>query len=480
MAEEYEPVIALEMHAQLKTASKMFCACSASYGGPPNSQVCPICLGMPGTLPVLNRRAVEFAIRLVLATGGTVHPRSIFARKNYFYPDLPKGYQISQYESPLATGGMIAIDTENGPKNIGLIRIHLEEDAGKSMHQENGESTFVDFNRCGVPLIEIVSKPDLRSPAEGHNFLLKLKQLVEYLDICTGNMEEGSLRCDANISIRPKGAGKFGTRCELKNMNSFRGVERALNYEIMRQSKVLAAGGAVEQQTLLWDEKSNISLPMRSKEESHDYRYFPEPDLMYLDVTSEWIEQIRNEMPELPSQRRRRFIEQYGLPAYDAEVLTSGRPLADYFESAAAVSADPKLTSNWIMTELMREIKETDIARIRVTPESLGELLLMIKSGEISGKIAKDVFGEMLLSGKQPRAIVTEGGLTQISDESLIAQTIERIISANPDNVKKYLSGKEGVFGFFVGQVMKETGGKANPALVNKLLRAAFERLGKK
>ncbi len=477
---EYEPVIALEMHAQLKTASKMFCACSASYGGSPNSQVCPICLGMPGTLPVLNKRAVEFAIRLVLATGGTVHPRSIFARKNYFYPDLPKGYQISQYEFPLATGGRISIDTEAGPKDIGLIRIHLEEDAGKSIHQENGESTLVDFNRCGVPLIEIVSKPDLRSPAEGHLFLLKLKQLVEYLDICTGNMEEGSLRCDANISIRPKGAEKFGTRCELKNMNSFRGVERALNYEIERQARILDSGGTIVQQTLLWDEKANVSMPMRSKEESHDYRYFPEPDLLYLDIGADWIEQIKSSMPELPLQRRLRFVEQYGLPAYDADVLTSSRSLADYFEAAAAVSADPKLTSNWIMTELMREIKETEISKIKITPENLGELLLMIKSGEISGKIAKDVFAEMVVSGKQPKAIVAGSGLTQISDESYIAQIIDRVISADPDNVKKYLSGKEGLFGFFVGQVMKETGGKANPTLVNKLLKAAFGRLGKK
>lgn len=483
---EYEAIIGLEVHAQLLTESKIFCGCSTKYGSSPNSQTCPVCLGMPGVLPVLNKKAVEYAIKMVLAVGGKVKEKSVFARKNYFYPDLPKGYQISQYDLPLACGGFIEIDLPNSKsktkrkKKIGIERIHLEEDAGKSMHIENEDTkTLMDMNRCGIPLIEIVSQPDLSSPEEAYLYLGKLKQILMYLRICAGNMEEGNLRCDANVSVKPEGEKGFGTSTEVKNMNSFKGVEKALEYEIQRQIRILESGGKIEHETLLWDEKKEKVFSMRAKEESHDYRYFPEPDLVRLVINQGWIEKIRKTMPELPDQRKNRFIKEYNLPEYDACVLTSSKDLADWYEEGLKYYPNPKIFSNWVMGEVLRELKErrVEIGGLRIKPKDLAELLKLIDNKTISGKIAKDVFKEMAETGllmhtqKKAEEIVKKKGLVQVTDKAKIEIMIEEVLKENQKNVEMYLAGKEKLFGFFVGEVLKKTKGKANPKIVNEILK---------
>ena len=474
---EYETVIGLEVHAQLATHTKIFCGCRADFGAPTNTQTCPVCLGMPGALPVLNRRVVDFALRVVLATGGRVAPVSRFARKNYFYPDLPKGYQISQYELPLAEGGFLEFPFEDKIRRIRITRIHLEEDAGKLTHGEtpgDRDFSFVDFNRTGVPLIEIVSEPDFRSPGEAAEYLRRLRQLVRYLGVCDGNMERGSLRCDANVSVRPAGSDGMGTKTEIKNLNSFRNVQRALEHEAGRQIEVLEHGGRIVQETRLWDPAQSVTLPMRSKEEAHDYRYFPEPDLMPLEVDERWLERVRDSLPELPLPRRSRLMEQYALSEYDAEQLTASRELADYFEEVARLCPDAKKAANWILSEMLREVKagnEEDFTGGPVAPDHLAAMLSMIEEGTISGKIAKTVFEEMYRTGRPPEDIVRERGLTQVSDREAIEAAARRVLEAHPKQAEKYRAGKEKLFGFFVGQVMKETGGRANPGMVNEVLR---------
>jgi len=473
---EFEPVIGLEVHAQLLTKSKIFCGCSTTFGEEPNTLTCPVCTGQPGSLPVLNRRAVEFAIKLGLATNCRITPYSVFARKNYFYPDLPKGYQISMYEHPLAVDGFIEISVQGQKKRIKLIRIHMEEDAGKLKHGETPETasySYVDFNRTGVPLVEIVSGPDIRSPEEAGDYLRKLHAILQYLEICTGNMEEGSFRCDANVSVRPKGQKEFGTRAEVKNMNSFRHVEKALEYEIQRQISVIEDGDDVVQETRLWDANGGITVSMRGKEEAHDYRYFPDPDLVPLRVDETWVDEIRKSLPELPDQKKGRFVKDYQIPEYDAEILTSTKPMANYYEECVRLFPEPKTVSNWIMGDLLRELKrdEREIDQCPVTPKHLAEMLDMIQKGTISGKIAKDVFGEMYKTGDRPEKIVKEKGWVQILDGGEIEGVIDRIMAANPKLVEDYRGGKEKLFGYFVGEVMKATKGKANPKLLNDLLK---------
>jgi aspartyl-tRNA(Asn)/glutamyl-tRNA(Gln) amidotransferase subunit B len=477
--EKYEAIIGLEVHAQMLTNSKAFCACSTKFGLPPNSNVCPVCLGMPGVLPVLNKKLVEFAIKLGIATHCKIRPVSIFARKNYFYPDLPKGYQISQYEEPICYNGYVEIELENGGrKKIRLKRIHMEEDAGKSIHDQDVD-TLIDVNRCGVPLLEIVTEPDIRSPQEAGRYLAKIRQLLQYLEICDGNMEEGSLRCDANVSVRLKGESKFGTKTEVKNMNSIKNVEKALEYEINRQIQIIESGGSVIQETLLWDASAGIVRTMRTKEEAHDYRYFPEPDLVPVVVSDEWIEKIRKTLPELPDEKRARFISQYGLPEYDAEVLTSSKKLADYYEECVKHISDFKSVSNWIMVEVLKVLneKQIDITEFKVKPEHIARLIELIKSGKISSSIAKKVFAEMVETGDAPDTIVEKKGLVQISDESYIEDAVDKVLESNRENVERYFAGKSGLFGYFVGQVMKMTKGKANPKLVNQILRRKLEQM---
>ncbi|TDI82339.1 MAG: Asp-tRNA(Asn)/Glu-tRNA(Gln) amidotransferase subunit GatB [Caldithrix sp.] len=478
---KYEPVIGLEVHAQLLTKSKIFCRCSTSFGAKPNSQTCPICLGMPGVLPVLNKLAVEFAIKIALATNCRVAENSIFARKNYFYPDLPKGYQISQYEEPLSENGYVEIDIDGARKRIGITRIHLEEDAGKSIHAEEfveENETLVDVNRCGTPLIEIVGKPEIRSPKEAYLYLTRLRQIVQYLEICDGNMEEGSFRCDANVSIRRQGSKEFGVKTELKNMNSLHGVEKALEFEIARQIETLKAGGNVFQQTLLWDADKKETIPMRSKEFAHDYRYFPEPDLVPVQIKSEWIEKVRHSLPELPAVRRERLVEKYGLPQYDADVLTETKALVDYFEETTKISGDAKTTSNWIMGEVLRVLKGSgrDIKDFKIKPADLAALIKLIIDGRISVKIAKSVFDEMFTSGRKPDEIIKEKGLLQISDSTELEKYVLSVIDENPEEVNKFLSGHEQVLGFLLGQIMKATRGKANPKLINEILRKELQK----
>ncbi len=482
---EYEPVIGLEVYAQLLTRSKIFCGCSTTFGEEPNSLTCPVCTGQPGSLPVVNRKAVEFAIKLGLATSCRIAPDSLFARKNYFYPDLPKGYQISMYEYPLAENGFIDIilQGEKEKKRIKIIRIHMEEDAGKLKHGETAETasfSYVDFNRTGVPLVEIVSGPDIRSPQEAGDYLRKLRSILQYLEISTGNMEEGSFRCDANVSVRPKGRKELGTRTELKNMNSFRHVERALEYEIKRQVAVLEEGEEVVQETRLWDVDQGITASMRGKEEAHDYRYFPDPDLVPLRVDETWVEEIRKSLPELPDEKKERFVRDYGIPEYDAEILTSTKSMAYYYEECVRLFPEPKTVSNWLMGDLLRELKrdEKEIDQSLLTPSHLAEMLSMIKGGAISAKIAKDVFEEMYRTGQRPTKIVEDKGWTQILDTGEIERAIERALKTNPKQVEDYQKGKEKLFGFFVGEVMKETRGKANPKLVNELLRKKLKGQG--
>jgi len=480
---KYEAVIGLEVHAQLLTTSKVFCNCSTVFGGEPNKQTCPICLGMPGVLPVLNKKVVELTIKTALATHCKIAPFSQFARKNYFYPDLPKGYQISQYERPLASDGYIEIEVgkEGQKKKIGITRIHMEEDAGKLLHEMEGAVTdysYVDFNRTGVPLIEIVSKPDINTPEEASEYLRSLREILQYLEVCDGNMEEGSFRCDANISLRPEGQKGLGTKVEVKNMNSFRHVQHALEFEVERQQRMLEEGETIIQETRLWDANQEITSSMRSKEEAHDYRYFPDPDLVPIVIDPGWTEEIKKTLPELPVERRERFVKDYGIPAYDVNVLTSSKPLADYYEESVKLYSKPKVVSNWIMGELLRVLKESkkEIEECPITPSSLAEMLKMVDEGTISGKIAKKVFEEMYQSGKGPAEIVKKRGLEQVSDEGELDTVIDSILSTHAKQVEEYHQGKEKLFGFFVGEVMKATRGKANPKMVNELLR---KRLGK-
>ncbi|RJP65226.1 MAG: Asp-tRNA(Asn)/Glu-tRNA(Gln) amidotransferase subunit GatB [Ignavibacteriales bacterium] len=479
MDQKYEAVIGLEVHAQLLTETKCFCGCSTKFGNPPNSNVCPVCLGHPGVLPVLNKKVVEFTVMMGLATNCTINEKSIFARKNYFYPDLPKGYQISQYEQPICENGFIEIELSSGEKKkIGITRIHMEEDAGKSIHDQSTE-TLVDVNRCGVPLMEIVSEPDMRTPEEAYLYLSKIKQIVQYLNICDGNMEEGSLRCDANISIRPEGETKLGTKTEVKNMNSFRNVERAIAYEIERQTDLVEDGKNIVQQTLLWNADLNTVAPMRSKEEAHDYRYFPDPDLLPVVVSDEWRESIKKKLPELPDQKLERFMSSYKIPFYDANILTSSRDLAEYYEKVVSVTSDYKSASNWVMSDVLKIINENKISpkEFPVSPENLGKLINLIKDNTISGKIAKEVFPEMLKANADPEMIIKEKNLIQITDTGAIEMVIDQIISNSPNEVQQYLSGKDKVFGFFIGQIMKETKGKANPKVVNDILKQKLEAL---
>jgi aspartyl-tRNA(Asn)/glutamyl-tRNA(Gln) amidotransferase subunit B len=474
----YEPVIGLEVHAQLKTASKAFCGCSTRFGDNPNSNVCPVCLGMPGVLPVMNRQVVEFTLLMGLTTHCSIRPRSSFARKNYFYPDLPKGYQISQFDEPICSKGWVEFEMPDGSRRrVGITRIHMEEDAGKSIHDLDIDS-LVDLNRCGVPLIEIVSEPDIRTPAEASKYLQTIRQIVTYLGICDGNMEEGSLRCDANVSVRKVGAKEFGTKTEVKNMNSFRFVERAIEFEINRQIEVLESGGRVVQETMLWDSAQGVAVPMRSKEEAHDYRYFPEPDLVPVVVDEAWIARAQASLPEFPEVRRDRYISSFRLPKYDADILTAEKPLADYFEAVVGGLSKKndetvKLASNWTMTEVLRVVNErqVDPSELPVTPKRLASMIDLILDGTISGKIGKEVFEEMLTSDQDPGEVVKRKGLVQISDSGAIETTIDEILAANPAEVEKYRAGKQQVFGFFVGEVMKRMKGKANPKVVNDVLR---------
>jgi aspartyl-tRNA(Asn)/glutamyl-tRNA(Gln) amidotransferase subunit B len=474
----YEAVIGLEIHAQLLTATKIFCGCSTTFGASPNTHVCPVCLGFPGALPVLNRIAVDYAVRTALALGCEIHEQSVFARKNYFYPDLPKGYQISQYEQPLATGGGLEIPV-NGPgktKFVRLTRIHMEEDAGKSLHEgfpDSDSRTYLDFNRAGVPLIEIVTEPDLRSAEEAATFFEKLRQIVVWLGVNDGNMEEGSLRCDANVSIRRQGETRLGTKAEVKNVNSFRYLQKALEYEIERQIDVVEHGGRVVQETRLFDSAQGRTFSMRSKEEAHDYRYFPEPDLPPLLVDARRREAVAASLPELPEARMQRFVAEYALPEYDANLLTQNRRLADYFEETARASQNPKAASNWIMGELLRTLKERGITidRVPLTPDALAGLIRLVDRGTISSTVGKDVFAKMYESGRLADEIVQSEGLAQIGDEDALAGIVREAIAANPDAVAQFRKGRNNAFGFLVGHVMKASKGKANPKVVNELLK---------
>jgi aspartyl-tRNA(Asn)/glutamyl-tRNA(Gln) amidotransferase subunit B len=464
---EYEAVIGLEIHAELRTASKIFCGCATTFGAAPNTQVCEVCLGMPGSLPVLNRKAVEFALKMALATTCRVNPESVFARKNYFYPDLPKGYQISQYELPLAEHGFLDVKVEGQARRIGITRIHLEEDAGKLIHSESRPVSFVDFNRTGVPLIEIVSEPDLRTPEEAVEYFKGLRNILLYLEICDGNMEEGSLRCDANISLRPVGQAEFGTRAELKNMNSFRFVKAALEYEIKRQRALLAAGREIVQETRLWDTATNQTVSMRGKEEAHDYRYFPDPDLVPVKVDPDWLESLGKNLVELPAARLARFQTEYGLSEYDAEVLTSDKARADKFEAVVNEFPHlaPKQVSNWFLDD--------PVSLSTITPATSGTLLTLVEKGTISRNQAKEVLKEVVATGKDPEAIIKDKGLAQISDAGALNAVAQDIINANPKEAADYRAGKTKVMGFFVGQLMKQTKGQANPQLANEI----FQRL---
>ncbi|MDD3718001.1 MAG: Asp-tRNA(Asn)/Glu-tRNA(Gln) amidotransferase subunit GatB [Actinomycetota bacterium] len=480
---EYEAVIGLEIHAELKTLSKMFCCCDASFGGEPNSRTCPVCLGLPGVLPVLNRRAVELATRLALALQCEIAPHSIFHRKNYFYPDMPKNFQISQYDLPLGVGGHLDLEMEEAAVRVGITRVHLEEDTGKTVHVgESGrihgsEYSLEDFNRAGVPLLEIVTEPDIRTPGHARAFLQELKSIMEHLEISDCKMEEGSLRCDANISLRKRGGTQFGVKAEVKNMNSFRALYRALDYEIKRQNEVLSQGGEVVQETRHWDADANVTTPLRTKEYAFDYRYFPEPDLVPLELERSFIDEVRAGLPELPAERRRRFREDYGLPEHDAALLTSSKAMGDFFESAVEAGADPKAASNWMMGELSAHLnaQSMEIGEVLVAPAQLAEMIALVDGGVISGKIAKAVFEEMLESGRDPGDIVREKGITQISDEEELARLIEEAIRENPASVEDYRKGKEKALGFLVGQVMRKTKGRANPQVVNDLLRKSLE-----
>ncbi|MGH9685051.1 MAG: Asp-tRNA(Asn)/Glu-tRNA(Gln) amidotransferase subunit GatB [Candidatus Acidiferrales bacterium] len=476
VAARYEAVIGLEVHAQLQTKTKAFCACSTRFGDPPNSNTCPVCLGLPGALPVFNRKALELAMRASVALHGEIHERSQFARKNYFYPDLPKGYQISQYDLPLATGGWIDVEWKGEKKRIGITRLHMEEDAAKNLHEGFADSdrwSYIDYNRCGTPLVEIVSEPDIRTPAQAYEYLYALKQILEYADVSDCNMENGSLRCDANVSVRLRGAGKFGTKAEVKNLNSFRYLAHALEYEIERQIGELESGGKISQETRLWNVAAGCTEPMRSKGFAHDYRYFPDPDLLPVSAPESLVARVKGGMPELPDAKRARFQQEHGITAYDAGVLTATRALADYFEAAVRAGATAKSAASWISVEMLRRLNGAgkDIAACPVSAGALAELLAKIDAGEITAASGKKVFATMFETGKPAAEIIASGGLLQITDASAIENVARAIIAKSPENAAKYRSGNEGVFKFFVGQVMRETRGQANPQLVNEILK---------
>ena len=474
----YEPVIGLEVHVHLLTRTKIFCGCRNRFGDAPNTNVCPVCLGLPGALPVLNREAVTLALRAALATHCTVHETSVFARKNYFYPDLPKGYQISQYERPLATDGHLDVPAGGALRRVRIHRIHMEEDAGKLLHEGHpwsAEQSGVDYNRSGVPLIEIVTDPDLRGADEAHAYLSALRAVLLYAGVSDVNMEEGSLRCDANVSVRPRGRERYGTRAEIKNLNSFRNVARAIEHEISRQAAVLDAGGAVEQETRLWNADRGETAPLRSKEEAHDYRYFPEPDLPPLVVSAGWLDDVRRSLPELPAQKRARFVAEHGLPEYDAGVLTSSREIADYFEAVARESGQAKAASNWVMTDVLRKLKDAESAEVPVPPASLAALIRMVEQAKISGRTARDVFETMWATRESPDAIVAREGLAQVSDEAALQAAVDAVVAQSPEQVATYRGGKAATLGWFVGQVMRRMGGKANPQVVQALLKKALE-----
>ena len=476
MSGAYETVIGLEVHAQLRTRTKMFCGCATTFGAAPNTQTCPVCQGNPGSLPVINRRAIEFGIRTALALGCRINLANRFARKHYYYPDMPKNYQISQYEEPLAEHGTLEVTSAGGARVIGIQRLHLEEDVGKLVHEgelATARSSQVDYNRAGVPLMEIVSKPDLRSPEEAGAYLRALRAIVVYLEVCDGNMEEGSLRCDANVSLRIAGSEVLGTKVEIKNLNSFRHVQHALEYEVKRQAQALDSGERLVQETRLWDPERARTVSMRSKEFAHDYRYFPEPDLPPLELDAAEVERIRAALPELPAAKRRRFVEAHGLTAYEADLLCQGRGLADYFETAARESGKPKAVANWVLNELLRELPADDdaaVAACPISPTRLAGLLTLIEDGTISGKIAKDVFEKMFRTGEDARTIVGREGLTQVADAGALGAVVDQVLAQNPKVVDDWRGGKKAALGFLVGQVMKATQGKANPALVNSLL----------
>jgi aspartyl-tRNA(Asn)/glutamyl-tRNA(Gln) amidotransferase subunit B len=474
---QFEPVIGLEVHAQLKTDTKIFCGCSTAFGAPPNTHTCPVCLGMPGSLPVLNKKVVDYTLRMALATNCTIPEKSRFARKNYFYPDLPKGYQISQYELPIAVKGHVDIDIDGDTRRIGLTRIHMEEDAGKLVHDPNRPISFVDLNRTGTPLMEIVSEPDMRSAQEAGAYLRVLRSIIRWIGVGDGNMEEGSFRCDANVSIRPVGSDTYGTRAEIKNLNSFKHVEKAIAYEIARQTEILLEDGVVVQETRLWDPDQGTTHSMRSKEEAHDYRYFPDPDLLPLVIDPDWVDAVRRMLPELPAERKARFIADFQLPAYDASVLTSSRELADYFEACLDKTRRPKQVANWIMGPLLGLLNAEGkaIEQSPVSARDLAELLRLIDEEVISGKIAKTVFEKMAKSGKPAKQIVAENGLAQVSDSSALESEIDTLLAAHPDEVARFKAGNKKLMGFFVGQVMKATRGKANPKLVNQILSNKLE-----
>jgi len=476
MDSNYEAVIGLEVHAQLSTKTKIFCGCSTEFGELPNSNACPVCLGHPGVLPVLNRKVVEYTVLMGLATNCKINSESIFARKNYFYPDLPKGYQISQFDKPICEFGFVEVEVGN-KKKIHIKRIHMEEDAGKSIHDQ-GEATLIDLNRTGVPLMEIVSEPDINSAQEAYQYMHKLHRLVTYLGICDGNMEQGSLRCDANISVRKKGSLELGTRTEVKNMNSFRNVERAINYEIERQIDILEDGGQIVQETLLWNADQGKATPMRGKEEAHDYRYFPDPDLMPVIIGDNWKDKIKKSMPELPDKKKLRFIDEYNLSLYDAEVLTSSKGIADYFEEVVKITDQFKVAGNWVMGDVSAYLNESKISinEFPIAPMDLGKLITLIHKDVISGKIAKEVFADMLVNSKDPEIIIKEKNLVQITDTSEIEKIIESVLDENSSQVEQYLSGKEKVFGYFIGRIMRETKGKANPKIVNEILKEKLDQ----
>ena len=472
----YEPVIGLEVHVQLATATKIFCSCPTSFGAQPNTNVCPVCLGLPGALPVLTKKAVDLAIKAALALNCQIRPMSLFARKNYFYPDLPKGYQISQYDQPLAEHGHVDIAVDGVTKRIGVTRVHMEDDAGKSIHDgfaDSAQYSYVDLNRCGTPLIEIVSEPDLRSSDEAHAYLTELKQVLQFVEASTCDMEKGHLRCDANVSVRLKGSEKFGTRAEVKNLNSFRFAKMAIDYEIARQVALIESGAKIVQETRLYNVDTGETAGMRSKEHAHDYRYFAEPDLVPLRVSEQWLEEVKSQMPELPAQKRARFVETYGLRDYDAQALTQNRALSEYYETAAKVSGDPRAAANWVMGDLSGALNADgkDITESPVSATHLGELVGLIRKNEISGKLAKEIFPKMFLSGEEPRVIMEREGLTQISDTGALEKIIDEVIVANPKQVEQYKGGKTAVIGFLVGQIMKASRGQANPAAVNELLK---------
>ncbi|TEU14263.1 MAG: Asp-tRNA(Asn)/Glu-tRNA(Gln) amidotransferase subunit GatB [Anaerolineales bacterium] len=469
---KYEAIIGMEVHAELLTQSKMFCSCSADFfGAEPNTLTCPVCTGMPGVLPVINQKAIEYAVMTALALHCEIAEASVFSRKNYFYPDLPKSYQISMYDLPLSKNGWLEIELDSGSKRIGIERVHLEEDTAKLFHVDG--HSLVDFNRSGVPLMEIVSQPDMRSADEAYTYLTKLRQILRYLGVSSGDMEKGAMRCEANVSLRPMGSTEYGTKVEVKNLNSFRSVKLALDYEIQRQSRILDEGESIKQVTMGWDENQDVTVVQRSKEYAHDYRYFPEPDLPPLSISREWVEEIRSKLPELPAARRDRFIAEYGLSAYDAGILTADKAVADYFEACVKAYPQAKTVSNWITGELFRLLKETEtnIEEIRITPAALAELLTLVEKDTINQNTAKAVLGEMFKSGRVAAEIVAEKGLAQISDADELGRVIDEMIAANPDQAAEYRAGKERLLGWFVGQAMKATQGKANPQLVTELLK---------